>query len=267
MPEVVPESQMPFPLEHMGAFKIPPTKPIQLPIVSVVLETRPEMMDRIRAITEWHRKWFWFAREVIVSCWDPHIPGTTFIPCVAPPQESFVALWYSDFCVRWMDRVCDSNFVLVWQWDGFILNPELWTNEFLNYDYIGAPILADYWYAGAKWLENSRPGWRIPPGIEVPIVGNGGFSLRSKKFLSSTAVLPPQIGPSLMKNEDLYLCVERREELEKMGIKFCPPALAGRFAKDECDNRPIGGCFGFHDKTNLQDAKTELESKYMNKGM
>jgi hypothetical protein len=256
-----------FPLEHMGAFKIPPTKSIQLPVVSVVLETRPEMMDRIRAITEWHRKWFWFAREVVVSIRDPHIPGTSFIPCVAPPQGGLASLWYSDYCIRWMDRVCDSSFVLIWQWDGFIVNPEMWTNDFMNYDYVGAPIFSDYWHATVKWLEKNKPGWRTPPNLEIPIVGNGGFSLRSKRFLSTTAAMPVNMDSFLIRNEDQYLCIEKREELEGKGLKFCPSSLAKRFSKDECDRRPIGECFGFHDVTNLQEAKTALESRYMNRGM
>lgn len=47
-------------------------------------------------------------------------------------------------------------------WDGFIINPQSWTNEFLKYDYIGAP-----W----PWFNHK--------------VGNGGFCLKSRKFLET----------------------------------------------------------------------------------
>ena len=57
--------------------------------------------------------------------------------------------------------------MLIIQHDGFILNHKAWDNEFLNYDYIGAPV---YWM-GNKLIE----------------VGNGGFSLRSKKLLKIIA--------------------------------------------------------------------------------
>ena len=255
-----------FPLERMGEFKIPMVEPLSLPVTSVVLETRPEMMGRIRAITEWHRKWFRFAREVIVSVSDPQIPGTFFCPCPAPPLGEMAALWYSDFCVKWVDRLCDSDFVLLWQWDGFIVNPELWTGEFMRYDYVGAPVVSDYWRASCEWLVVNKPGWRIPPNLEYPIVGNGGFSLRSKRFVSTTAGIPIGTGSWLARNEDQYLCLEMREELENGGIKFCSPSLAKRFSKDEGDTRPIGECFGFHDVTHMQEVKEALESKYVGVG-
>jgi hypothetical protein len=47
------------------------------------------------------------------------------------------------------------------QWDSWIVDPEMWSDEYLNYDYIGAP----WWYKD---------------GMNV---GNGGFSLRSTKLI------------------------------------------------------------------------------------
>ena len=68
---------------------------------------------------------------------------------------------YSKFILKELDNYFETDFVLVFQWDGFILNPDVWLYNFLNYDYIGAP-----------WFHS---------GLQ-DIGGNGGFSLRSKKL-------------------------------------------------------------------------------------
>lgn len=38
-----------------------------------------------------------------------------------------------------LPKYITDDFVLVFQWDGFILNPSNWFDSFLDYDYIGAP--------------------------------------------------------------------------------------------------------------------------------
>lgn len=44
--------------------------------------------------------------------------------------------------VKLLDSYIETPHVLVVQYDGFILNPDAWTDEFLEYDYVGAP----WWY-------------------------------------------------------------------------------------------------------------------------
>ena len=46
---------------------------------------------------------------------------------------------YSRFLVYDLWKYIDSEFVLIIQSDGFVVNPYHWTDEFYNYDYIGAP--------------------------------------------------------------------------------------------------------------------------------
>ena len=64
---------------------------------------------------------------------------------------------YSDLLLTGLDQYVKGSHVLVIQWDSFVIHPELWTDKFLNYDYIG-------------------PVWPHHPQNPV---GNGGFSLRS----------------------------------------------------------------------------------------
>lgn len=58
-----------------------------------------------------------------------------------------------------------TDFVLVVQTDGNILNPSKWDDNWLNYDYIGAP-----------WKHH------MSKATNTYGIGNGGFSLRSKRI-------------------------------------------------------------------------------------
>jgi len=165
-------------------------------------------------------------------------------------------LGYSKFCVEHLTEFISTNYALCIQLDGFIINPELWQDEFLNYDYIGAP-----WQT-----KKNRP---IPNGI---IVGNGGFSLRSKRFLDAAAKLKWHNnwdGCGLPKqhwgNEDYFLAVLNRKYFEAQGIKFAPIELASQFSVQSGD--PLGrrhilkNVFGFHGTGLLGKVRRHVESQ------
>lgn len=118
-----------------------------------------------------------------------------------------------------------TDFVLSVHKDGFILNPRFWTDEFLQYDYLGAP-----W--PAAWGHAYR-------------VGNGGFTLRSRKFLQKML----EHSSRMTHPEDLYYAVTARPELESEGIRFAPVELAARFAVEHpIEEVPFdyNKVFGFH---------------------
>jgi hypothetical protein len=138
---------------------------------------------------------------------------------------------YSKFVLKKMNDYIDTDFALIIQHDGFILNSEAWDDEYLNYDYIGAPLLID----------------------GKLIVGNGGFCLRSKKLLSILQADPNiriEETPSHQygENEDWIISVIKREYLECLGVKFAPVELAHKFSFEK--NKEYGakwnGQFGFH---------------------
>ena len=107
---------------------------------------------------------------------------------------------YSNFIVLNLHEIIDTEYVLLCQADGYGRNIELWSDDFLDFDYVGAPF---------------------PTGE----TGNGGLSLRSKAFLDACRTMgEPTIA------EDAYLCQSRRSELESMGIKFAPQDVAFRFS-------------------------------------
>lgn len=144
---------------------------------------------------------------------------------------------YSKFCATELKDYVDTDYVLIVQYDGFILNPTAWTNDFLKYDYIGAPWLVADWSVRDFNFPKSSFG--------TMVVGNGGFSLRSKKFLETSAKLVrggkiPEIHP-----EDVSLCVWHKDLLQQEGILIAPPDVAARFSI-EGDDDTYDTQFGFH---------------------
>jgi hypothetical protein len=139
---------------------------------------------------------------------------------------------YSRFCLYELGKRTTTPFVLVVQWDGYVIDAAAWTGQFLRYDYIGAPGFSSEAMRHRPW-----------------IVGNGGFSLRSRRLLDAVATLSPLEGIA----EDRLICEVYRKTLEEdHGIRFAPEALADRFCFFQRD--PRGATFGFHGFYNLHRA-------------
>lgn len=142
------------------------------------------------------------------------------IPNITGKKDGFS---YSYFCLKELPKYIETDFCLVVQHDGFIINPDMWSDKFMEYDYIGAP-----------WPDNF-----------VNRVGNGGFSLRSKKFLQ--ACLDIFENEDILEHEDLLACVYRYEEFSKRGIKFAPVDLAIEFSIEHIvPELKSMKSFGFH---------------------
>jgi len=134
---------------------------------------------------------------------------------------------YNLFILNKLNSLVKTDHCLILQTDGYPVNINAWTNVFLKYDYIGAP-----------WINFPE----IPIGYEV---GNGGFSLRSKKLLEEVAALNSD-GTCL---EDNFICIEQREHLISKGIKYAPFLLADQFS---IENNTYKGQFGFHGKFTIE---------------
>ncbi len=144
---------------------------------------------------------------------------------------------YSRFCISELNNYVDTKYCLLIQWDGFVLNPDSWEDAFLEYDYTGSPwVVKDWSINDFDFPENLR-GQRV--------VGNGGFSLRSKFFLETASRLLEENKISRFHPEDIALSVWYRSELEKLGIRFAPSELAQRFSIEGADN-VYEKQFGFH---------------------
>ena len=129
---------------------------------------------------------------------------------------------YNRIMLRGLAPHVHTSHVLVVQWDGFITDPALWRDDFLDWDYIGAP-----------WYKKKQP----------PAIGNGGFSLRSRRLLLALQDVPA----NTQTPEDEEICVNQRQLLaDRHGIRIAPLALARDFACEYGRYRPSFGFHGMH---------------------
>ena len=131
---------------------------------------------------------------------------------------------YNEIIIQQLPRDLLCDFVLIIQYDGFIINPHLFDPIFLNFDYIGAP-----------WFH-----------LDQYNVGNGGFSLRSKKlinFVSQLSALDYNVP------EDMLICQNLRSAGILNKFSFAPQDLANIFSYEH--PKPSHDTFGFHGLFNL----------------
>ncbi|HTA65346.1 MAG TPA: DUF5672 family protein [Xanthomonadaceae bacterium] len=168
-----------------------------------------------------------FAECLLLSPQAPALPDG--IRHAAIPGIDGIA-GYSDFMVRRLGDCFGAKHVLVVQWDGFVLDAGCWDERFLDFDYIGAP-----------WMDAQRT------------VGNGGFSLRSRRLCDALR----ELAPVSTHPEDLRICIDLRPQLEAHGVRFAPTALAERFAWEAPP--PPFLTFGFHGLFNFHRVMSEHE--------
>ena len=154
----------------------------------------------------------------------------------------------SGFCesfIQQTNKYIIDDFCLNVQHDSTIIDISNWDDRYLEYDYIGAPWPMDIVQA------SDMVAGRID---EIPnVVGNGGFSLRTRKFVEESAKLGWQ-----HKNEDLNICVFNYETMTEEGVTFAPPELACKFSVEhptqykyfQRDLLLSYSSFGFHGEFN-----------------
>lgn len=134
----------------------------------------------------------------------------------APTKEG----WERQFWIE-LPKVVTTQHVLFIEWDAGIFDVDCWGDDFLDYDFIGAP----WWYKD---------------GMNV---GNGGFSLRTSKLMRHIAANQERY--PVAQPGDEVLCRAYRRALEAEGFKWAPENLARDFSF-ECFDPPGGLSFGFH---------------------
>jgi tetratricopeptide (TPR) repeat protein len=159
-----------------------------------------------------------FARTVLLTTSVPaEIPSGVEVATIAPIASREA---YSQFVLKSLVEHVSTAHVLLVQWDGYVVNPAAFDRAFLDVDYLGAR-----WF----WHEDGHD------------VGNGGFSMRSRRLLE--ALQDPRI--ELIDAEDTTICRTFRPLLERdHGIRFADARLADRFAFEA--SYPVGKPFGFH---------------------
>ncbi|MDR2001188.1 MAG: hypothetical protein LBP94_06640 [Zoogloeaceae bacterium] len=183
-------------------------------------------------------------------------------------------LEYSLFVTYALHEFIETDYALIVQNDGWVLNGASFSKDFLEFDYIGAPChIADVITNSAHsyikrflWVAQEA---RHELGVKINYTMNGGFSLRSKKFLKTPSLLgldyrlrPPQAqrsrqGEYQMKwpngeaAEDVYHCIINRAAMDDAGIRFAPLCAAVKFAFEHLNpilhgQMDVSKVFGHH---------------------
>lgn len=158
--------------------------------------------------------------DVHVFSDEPFFPGSIFHP-ILPISSSND---YSRHVLSLSPENFSEDHFLIIQWDGFPIHPHNWSDEFLRYDYIGAPMHGP----NGRW------------------VGNGGFSLRSKKLLNGIRDVGIRLDDesSLDQPEDQLICLKNKLSLEAYGVEFAPLDTAQKFSFQH--GKIIYTSLGFH---------------------
>lgn len=115
---------------------------------------------------------------------------------------------YSRLMIKELGKHIETDHFMVIQYDGMPTDASKWQDDFLTYDYIGAP-------------------W--PWGPKEHRVGNGGFSVRSRQLAELC------LGDDVVfnnTNEDTFICHTYKNYLENNGIKFAPWEIAKDFSAE-----------------------------------
>lgn len=133
-----------------------------------------------------------------------------------------------------LHKYIDTDFAFLVHADGYVVRPDLWKEEFLDYDYIGAP-----------WpLPVDNYSYRDEVG-DLVRVGNS-VSIRSKKLMELVAQREwkSYYGNT---NEDGFICCHNRKWLESKGCSYAPLDVAKHFSKEHNIPENEGlSTFAFH---------------------
>jgi hypothetical protein len=168
--------------------------------------------------------------EVLVVTDDPkQFPG---LPCLRVERWDTALDWARCLWFKVPEAIRTSH-MLFMQWDSWIIDPAMWTDRFLRYDYIGAP----WWH----------------PEMNV---GNGGFSLRSRRLIDYIAANADWY-PTAAIGEDDVLCRTYRPMLEQQGFRWPPDAIGFDWAFECVRPSPQSRHFGFHAMFNWRSVMPE----------
>ncbi len=188
-------------------------KKLQLPRVTLAAAASTHVAETVKAL-RYSMRGITYGQVLLLTHEEPdHLPeGITFVRI--PRIDSIDA--YNQFMLFKLCEYVQTDFVMVVQWDGFVVNPAAWQDAFLQYDYIGAP-----------WPESIAP--RDEAG-RLCRVGNGGASLRSRRLLALPTREHLVCGPG--ENEDIFLCAQHRQFLEQKELRIAPVEVACHFAHE-----------------------------------
>ena len=165
-----------------------------------------------------------FGEIIICSDTDLKFPGAKWVEVSKWDSlyERVKWFWYS------LPNHIHTDFMIEVQWDGWIVDAQMWTDEFLEYDFVGAP----WWYD------------------DKLNVGNG-CALRSVKFMKYLQEHQKEFPLKHAKEDDLLGRHYRRKLEKEAGLKWPTEQLASRYAFECTRPSHVSRHFMFHDSSNF----------------
>lgn len=151
---------------------------------------------------------------------------------------------YSKFCIQELYKYIDTEYCLVVQYDGWIVDDTKWDDTWFGYDYIGG--FSRHWDGS-----NGR----------FSFAGNGGFSFRSKRLLEACAKVITVGG----NGEDWLIAGNeesqngQRPRLESLGMRFSNTDVQKKFS---IDYGTYDGQFGHHKSISVSELDIEEDVKF-----
>lgn len=195
-----------------------------LPNVTLIAYDNTDNPDRTLAVLDHCQQHFEFAESVLVCRNIPDGAKNIVIANETGYQAG------QDFEAYQMIDHVTTEFSLFVSWDGYIVNPNAWKDEWLHLDFIGAP-----------W-----PPYAVMDNHACR-VGNTGFCLRSKRFMEISAAHKNQFHVGDV--SDIWACRTMRRTFERKGIKYATLDQAADFSWElDIPEYPKGrrDAFGFH---------------------
>ena len=200
--------------------KVDKNNKIQLPQVTLIAVSSVKIYETVKAL-EYSMRGIDFGEVVLVTHQIPkHLPkGITVKLC---PEITNIDM-FNHMMVYDLAEYVDTDYILLVHYDGFVVNPTSWKDEFLDYDYIGSP-----W----PLPDNEHHSYYDSEG-NIVRVGNS-VSLRSKRLLEYPGKhnLEWRKTPNGDYNEDIFLCCMSKCEMEKDGLRFAPIEVARFFGRE-----------------------------------
>lgn len=208
---------------------------LKLPNVTLVALGSENISGMVKAL-EYSSREIEFGKVKLISHVCPRLHRNSPIQYEYNPKTQSIDDWNYHIIYNLPDHI-DTDFAILIHPDGFIVHPESWRDEFLKYDYIGAP-----------WpLPTDDYSYRDKNG-EIIRVGNS-ISLRSKLLLD----LAPNMNLRWQSfygfyHEDGFITVNNRHYYIEAGLKFAPLEVAKWFSRELeiPENQDVDKPFCFH---------------------
>jgi hypothetical protein len=198
-----------------------------LPTVTIIAYDNTDHPERTLKVIQYCRRFFNFADSILVC--RVYLKETGGVKMYPVEETGYAA-------AQQFESVCIGNYVLTdhclyVSHDGCILNPDKWTNDWLDYDFVGAPWPNEVVFGGYR-------------------VGNTAFCLQSRKFMDLCSLCDPIYRNNIA--SDVFACQFMRPVFEVgHGVKYAPIDVAAAFSWEiNIPEYPAGrpDAFGGHKK-------------------